>query len=111
MTTEPRSNADSIPIHDWTDRPPVSGEPTLRISERHAAESILNRRYADPDDDSAVVARAALRLAEARATPPSLDWPDPKELANALYRDYDYTVTPDDIRNAYARLTSKEERP
>ena len=37
----------------------------LRANERHAAETILDRPYADPDDDAAVVARAALRLSKA----------------------------------------------
>ena len=43
----------------------------LRISERHAAECILNRIYADPDDDAAIVARAALRLGSAEAAAPA----------------------------------------
>ena len=36
---------------------------TLRAAERHAANAILDRQNADPDDDAAIVARAALRLA------------------------------------------------
>lgn len=39
--------------------PDLSG---LRAEERFAAEQILNRPSADPDDDAAIVARAALRL-------------------------------------------------
>ena len=40
----------------------------LTPDERHAADAILDRPYADPDDDAAVVARAALRLAALRDT-------------------------------------------
>ena len=55
-------------------------------------------------------AQAALdRIFQREAATPPLDWPDPKALATALYRDYDYTVTPDDIRAAYARLAHPEE--
>lgn len=36
----------------------------MKPAERRAAEAILAREYADPDDDAAIVARAALRLDE-----------------------------------------------
>lgn len=35
----------------------------LTPAERHAIDAILDRPYADPDDDAAIAARAALRLA------------------------------------------------
>lgn len=38
----------------------------LTEAERFAANQLLDRPYADPDDDSNIVARAALRLAAAR---------------------------------------------
>jgi hypothetical protein len=92
----------------------ASGEPStaLRISERHVAENILNRRYADPDDDCAVIARAALRLAEARATPPALG-----ELTDAirnLQRQWSGwpLASPEDIAEALlARLSASGESP
>lgn len=37
--------------------------PSLTPAERFAANAILDRSYADPDDDPAIVARAALRVA------------------------------------------------
>ncbi len=48
--------------------PQPATEPALRPAERFAAEAILDRANADPDDDAAIVARAALRLA---AQPPA----------------------------------------
>jgi len=51
---------------------PEAASPTLRDRERFAAEAILDRRNADPDDDAAIVARAALRLAS-QPTPAPLD--------------------------------------
>jgi hypothetical protein len=33
-------------------------------------------------------------------------WPDPNALASALFTGYDYTVTPDAIREAYAALAA-----
>lgn len=42
--------------------PPVRRD-ILTPAERHAANVILDRPYADPDDDAAVITRAVLRLA------------------------------------------------
>jgi diaminopimelate epimerase len=43
------------------------GRELLGPHERHAIEVILDRVTADPDDDAAIVARAALRLAREAA--------------------------------------------
>jgi hypothetical protein len=50
-------------LGDWAAVPVPDG---LREAERHAIDAILDRPSADPDDDAAVVARAALRLAGGR---------------------------------------------
>jgi hypothetical protein len=49
-------------------KPLSGGLPPMSPAEYHAADNILDRAYADPDDDAAIVARAALRLA-ARVAP------------------------------------------
>jgi hypothetical protein len=43
------------------------GKDDLRPAERHAIEQILGRPYGDPDDDAAIAARAAIRLAYPKA--------------------------------------------
>jgi hypothetical protein len=49
--------------NDRRSAPPADEGAGLRAAERHAANAILDRPNGDPDDDAAIVARAALRLA------------------------------------------------
>ncbi len=47
-------------------QPAPAPSPGLTDRERHAIDTILDRPYGDPDDDAAIAARAAARLARNR---------------------------------------------
>jgi hypothetical protein len=62
-------------------RSSVTERSNLRPNERYAADNLLNRPHADPDDDANIVARAALRLAASPAGPEAVPQSEPLYLA------------------------------